>query len=205
MNRRRLLRVGAGGVLATVSGCLGLSDKAGDRGDREDITVTLAGPSLESSPRIASPAFEDGDGIPTRYTCDGADESPRVRIEGVPESASSLALVVDDPDAPGGTFTHWLLWDIPTSTETIPEGIPHGDTVASLNAARQGTNDAGQVGYSGPCPPEDDPVHRYRFLLIALGARLELEPSAERAAFDNALTNVAQSHDHLVGEYIRSS
>ena len=152
---------------------------------------------------VVSPAFADGDPIPTRYTCDGENVSPALSVAGVPPDGASLALVVDDPDAPGRTFTHWLLWGLPATTESIPEGVPTGETLSYLGGASQGTNDAGVVGYSGPCPPPSDGPHTYRFRLLALARPADIEPGADRAAFDDAVESVASTETVLRGTYDR--
>jgi len=216
MDRRSALRVGAGGVAIWLAGCLGDRSRGGGGGggDGQDggggdgqggggDPDASSGATLSGSPSIASPAFDDGDSIPTRFTCDGENVSPELSIAELPADASSLALLVDDPDAPGGTFTHWLLWDVPASTEAIPEDVPRGESVGGLNGARQGTNDADVVGYSGPCPPAGDGPHRYRFRLHALGEPLDLDAGADRAAFDEALSAVARSGSVLRGTYDR--
>ncbi|HKJ59670.1 MAG TPA: YbhB/YbcL family Raf kinase inhibitor-like protein [Halobacteriales archaeon] len=212
MDRRSALRVGAGGVAAWLAGCLGNRGGSGNGGSGGNDGPYGGGgggaadspaTTLSGSPTIASPAFDDGGAIPTRYTCDGEDLSPELSIADVPADASSLALLVDDPDAPGGTFTHWLLWDVPASTSRIAEGVPSGETLDTLGGATQGTNDAGVVGYSGPCPPADDGPHRYRFRLHALGEPLDLEAGADRPTFDQALGAVARSGSVLRGTYDR--
>lgn len=109
--------------------------------------------------RISSPAFADGADIPLRHTCDGDNISPRLTWTDVPGGTRSLALVVDDPDAPGGTFTHWVLYDIPAVTRELGQGGATGTS---------GRNGFGRSGYGGPCPPHGDPPHRYRFTLHAL-------------------------------------
>ena len=214
MDRRRALRVGAGGVAAWLAGCLGNRGGSGDGGNGggggdgpygggDRGATDSPATTLSASPTITSPAFDDGGAIPTRYTCDGEDVSPELSIADVPADSSSLSLLLDDPDAPGETFTHWLLWDVPASTSRIPEGVPSGETLDTLGGATQGTNDAGVVGYSGPCPPADDGPHRYRFRLHALGEPLDLEAGADRTAFDEALGAVARSGSVLRGTYDR--
>lgn len=157
-SRRRLLgTLGIG--LAGVAGCLGSPDVG-----QEPATGDF---------QVSSSAIPEGETIPTQYTCDGADQSPPLSIADVPDGAASLALVLDDPDAPGGTFTHWLLWNLPVDRTAIPEAVPREPTVDALGGARQGTNDFDEVGYRGPCPP-GDAVHTYRFMLYALDATLDV-------------------------------
>ncbi|MEF8788378.1 MAG: YbhB/YbcL family Raf kinase inhibitor-like protein, partial [Planctomycetota bacterium] len=134
---------------------------------------------MEGTLELISPAFRDGAEIPTRYTCDGDDVSPPLEISGVPDEAASLALVVDDPDAPGRTFVHWVAWNIPPDTSELPEG--------KLPAGREGTNSFGETGYGGPCPPEGDGPHTYRFKLHALDAKLDLEAGAGADALYDAM------------------
>lgn len=135
---------------------------------------------------LGSPAFHDGEEIPRRYTCEGDDVSPPLHIQDTPAAASSLVLIVEDPDAPGGTFVHWLLWNVPSRVEMLPEAIPRTATVSGLSPAAQGTNDFGRIGYGGPCPPPGPP-HRYRFRLFALDHTLSLDPGADRARLERAM------------------
>lgn len=151
--------------------------------------------------RLSSPAFADGADIPARFTCDGADVSPALVIEDAPPEARSLVLVVDDPDAPRGTFVHWLLWNLPPSTAELPEGIPGEPVVRSLGGARQGTTDFRRPGYGGPCPP--DGRHTYHFLLYALDRTLDLEAGAQRADLDRAMKGHIVAESMLRGSYAR--
>lgn len=152
---------------------------------------------------VSSLAFDDGEEIPTEYTCDGANSSPPLRIEGVPEDAETLALIVDDPDAPDQTFVHWLLWNIPADTEQIPQSMPQGPAVSDLGGAEQGTNDADEVGYSGPCPPEGDGPHTYRFILYAVDTELEVEAGATREELNDTLDGRTVGAGRLDGTYER--
>ncbi len=141
---------------------------------------------------ISSYAFENQGSIPSQYTCDGDGLIPPLEIVDVPEGTQSLALLMDDPDAPDGIFTHWLIWNIPPETLELGEGnIP--------STAVQGTNSAGQIGYVAPCPPEG--VHHYRFLLSALNKTLDLESGAVRDDFEDALKNNVIAKAELVGQY----
>lgn len=162
-----------------------------------------AGQSPDGSLTVSSSAFEAGDTIPTRYTCEGEDVSPPLTVAGVPEEAGSLALVADDPDAPGGTFVHWLLWNVPPDRTELPAGVARGETVADLGGARQGDNDAGTVGYNGPCPPPADDSHTYRFTVYAVDGTLDLEAGADRAALGDALDGRTLASGRLTGKFDR--
>ncbi len=132
--------------------------------------------------KLESPAFKNKEHIPSKYTCDGEDINPPLKISGVPEKAKSLVLLVDDPDAPGKTFIHWLVWNIPAQTKQIQEH-------SAAEGAIEGINDFGKPGYGGPCPPSD--THRYRFKLYALDKMLEIDSSA---ACVNDLENAMKGH-----------
>src|SRR5206468_9894859 len=121
--------------------------------------------------KITSSAFQEGASIPSKFTCDGADTSPPLQIADVPSGAKSLALIVDDPDAPSGLFTHWMVWNISPQTNIIGEG--------STRQGVQGTNDFGKSGYGGPCPPSG--MHRYYFKIFALDRELDLPSEIGRA------------------------
>jgi Raf kinase inhibitor-like YbhB/YbcL family protein len=152
--------------------------------------------------QISSPAFEEGSAIPARFTCGGEDLSPPLQIEGVPHAAQTLALIVDDPDAPRGTFVHWLLWNLSTEVTDLPEGLPMGNTVPGLAPAAQGTNDFGTVGYRGPCPPQGED-HRYRFHLYALDGMLRLNPGSDRARLEKEMEGKIVAEAELVCNFER--
>lgn len=142
--------------------------------------------------RITS-AFEHGRNIPAKYTCEGVDVSPMLRITDVPGNAKSLALIVDDPDAPTGTWIHWAMWNIPPETKEIPEGA---------NVGVVGITSAGSVGYHGPCPPRG-PAHTYRFKLYALDVTLGLKTGATVAQLEAAMEGHVLAMAELDGEYQR--
>ena len=143
---------------------------------------------------LRSSAFEDGGNIPSLYTCDGQDVSPPLEIGDVPEGTVALALVMDDPDAPGGTFDHWLVWNIPAGTAEIAEGTePEGV---------QGRTDFGRLGYGGPCPPSG--THRYMFKLYALGQELDLPQGARKSDLEAAMQGHILAEALLSGNYSRS-
>jgi Raf kinase inhibitor-like YbhB/YbcL family protein len=144
--------------------------------------------------KITSSAFQEGGNIPSKFTCDGSDTSPPLQITGVPSEAKSLVLIADDPDAPSGLFTHWLVWNIPPQTNSIAEGgAPKGV---------HGTNDFGKSGYKGPCPPPG--THRYSFKIFALDRELDLRALAKRSQVDAAMKGHVIAQGELVGRYARS-
>jgi Raf kinase inhibitor-like YbhB/YbcL family protein len=144
---------------------------------------------------LLAEGFQFGQTIPVRYTCDGVDVSPALDWSNPPENCKSYALVVDDPDAPSGLFTHWLVWDIPGDRLGLSEGSRVG--VA-------GTNDFGKPGYGGPCPPKGHGPHRYFFHLFAVDAKsLELKPGARRADFDRELRRHKTVEATFMGTYGR--
>jgi Raf kinase inhibitor-like YbhB/YbcL family protein len=140
--------------------------------------------------RILSPEFGHAAIIPAKYTCDGANISPPLLITDVPSSARSLALVVEDPDAVSGTFTHWLLGDIPVSVEEIHENTAPGVT---------GENDFQKVAYGGPCPTSG--THRYVFTLYALDCQLNLQPGMTKTVLLEAMQGHVVAQSELVGHY----
>lgn len=123
--------------------------------------------ALPTTIDLRSPDLEAGEPIPPRHTCEGADEPPALRWQGVPAEAAELVVLVDDPDAPGGTFTHWLVAGIPPEADEVGAELPTGAT--------QGRNGFADVGWRGPCPPEGDPPHRYVFSVIAVREPLGLQ------------------------------
>lgn len=152
---------------------------------------------------IKSPVFRDNEEIPRKYTCEGDDVSPPLVIESVPGGTRSLALIVDDPDAPDGTFVHWLLWNIDSTVVEIPEGAGRGGDPGPLRSATKGTNDFDDLGYRGPCPPSGK--HRYRFNLIALKEVIELEEGASREELERAMEGKVLEKVAYAGVYARGA
>jgi len=148
---------------------------------------------------ITSTAFINGGMIPPKYTCDGSDVSPPLAFAGAPAGAKTIALICDDPDAPRGTWVHWVLYNLPASAKGLPEQVPTQGTLP--NGARQGRNDFGNIGYGGPCPPSG--THRYFFRVYALDAELKLDPGATKAQLVKAMTAHILAQGELVGKYKR--
>lgn len=210
MDRRQFLSQSASGataLLATgLAGCAGVGDGDVEGGDDDEAADASPTPTIgDGDLSLSAPAFDDGGSIPARYTCDGENVSPELAVEGVPDGAGSLVVVVDDPDAPGSDpFVHWLLWNVPPETETIPRGVPQGETVDALDGARQGANGSGSVGYFGPCPPTDDGAHTYRFTLSALDGTLDVSAGAKRDALAEAMADRVLARTRITGEYDRN-
>ena len=150
--------------------------------------------------KISSPAFKNGEFIPVKYTCDGADISPPIKWENIPKGTKSLVLIVEDPDAPIGIFTHWIVYDIPANTEGIAENFPKKPEVKGI---KQGINDFGKIGYNGPCPPPGKP-HRSFFKLYALDKEtLGIQAGASREKVINALNGHIIGATQIMGLYGR--
>jgi Raf kinase inhibitor-like YbhB/YbcL family protein len=152
--------------------------------------------------QLKTPAFTPGDDIPRALTCDGADMSPALSWSEPPERTQSLALIVEDPDAPRRTWVHWVLYDLPPTERGLPEGLPPKSQLPS--GARQGRNDFGKIGYGGPCPPPG-PAHRYYFKLYALDKRLDLPAGATRAQVDRAMRGHIVAEADVMGRYRRNA
>lgn len=149
---------------------------------------------------ISSTAFEDGKMIPKVYTCDGEDRSPNIKWNEPPPGTKSFALICEDPDAPAGTWIHWVIFNIPDTTRELAAGFP--DAAEFPGEIRQGRNDFGRIGYGGPCPPSGKP-HRYFFRIFALDQMLNLPPGSDRKELDQAMENHILSNGHLMGKYKR--
>ena len=148
---------------------------------------------------INTTAFSEGEMIPTRYTCDGPDVSPDLAWSGVPDAAETLALICDDPDAPMGTWVHWVLFNIPSSLSGLPAEISPDATLES--GARHGTNDFRKLGYGGPCPPGG--THRYYFKLYALDTELNLDSGATKDQLLEGMQGHILAEAQLMGTYKR--
>ena len=143
---------------------------------------------------VSSPVFNNNSVLPTKYTCDGNNVNPPLIIENIPAAAKSLALIVDDPDAPGGIWVHWVLWNIDPETKKIEENtVPNG--------AHQGMNDFRQTTYNGPCPPAG--THRYFFKLYALDKMLTLSPNATKNDLEKSMNGHIVEEAHIIGLYQR--
>jgi Raf kinase inhibitor-like YbhB/YbcL family protein len=150
--------------------------------------------------QVTSSVFAEGAEVPVRYTCDGDDVSPPLAWTGIPDGTAAMAVVSDDPDAPGGTWVHWVMWGISADATGLTEQLPTADVLP--DGARQGRNDFGKVGYGGPCPPPGSP-HRYYFTLYALDAEPELEAGAKKSDLLSAIDGHVLAKGRLMGTYRR--
>lgn len=149
---------------------------------------------------LTTPAFKEGETIPIKYTCVGQDVSPPLRWSSPPRGTKSLVLIVDDPDAPVGTWVHWVFFNIPAHEGELPEGVPPKEALP--NGGRQGMNDFKRVGYGGPCPPPGKP-HRYFFRLYALDTTLDLKPRATKLQVLEACKGHILAEAQLMGRFGR--
>ena len=155
--------------------------------------------ALGAAMEVRSQAFKPGGMIPAKYTCDGADISPPLTWPDPPAGTKSFALIMDDPDAPVGTWVHWVIWNIPATARGLEENVPK--TASLPNGARQGTNDFKRTGYGGPCPPSG--THRYFFKLYALGSTLSLSPETTKSVLEDTMRHHILAQSELIGKYTR--
>ena len=185
-----LLRIASALALVALASCGGTSRASNEstgEGAVENATLTKL--------QLTSDAFKHGQPIPTQYTCDGADQTPALHWSDPPAGTRSFALVIDDPDAPSGTFRHWGVFDIPATARSIGGGQKLGTEVS---------NDFGKPGYGGPCPPKGHGPHHYHFKLFALDVeRLGVSPGATVVDVENAAQKHAIAQGELVGTYER--
>lgn len=151
---------------------------------------------------LTSSAFAEGGAIPAKHSCDGADVSPPLAWSGAPPGTVTFALIVDDPDAPAGTWVHWVLFNLPSNLMALPEGVPKTDPLRQFGAALQGRNDFRRVGYGGPCPPTGR-AHRYFFRLYALSVALPLRSGAGKQEVERAMRAHVLAETTLMGTYAR--
>ena len=168
------------------------SDKEPDLATQPQSSVTIA---------VTSPAFTEGSPIPVEYTCQGDNISPVLKWANVPDDTKSMALIMDDPDAPGRTFVHWVLYNIPATANGLSEASTR-ETAQSMGAA-EGRSGSGRSGYGGPCPPSGSP-HRYFFRVYALDTTIELDEGATKTQLLEAMQGKIIAQGELVGTYSRS-
>jgi Raf kinase inhibitor-like YbhB/YbcL family protein len=189
MTQHTALSIATALALAALASCDAREQANESNGGAAVQNITL------SKVELTSDAFKDGQAIPTQFTCDGANQTPTIHWADPPAGTKSYALVVDDPDAPSGTFRHWGVFDIPSSARSIGGGQRSGTEVG---------NDFGKPGYGGPCPPKGHGAHHYHFKLFALGVdRLNLSPDAKVVDVENEAGKHAIAQGELIGTYER--
>jgi Raf kinase inhibitor-like YbhB/YbcL family protein len=149
--------------------------------------------------KVTSSAWQEGETIPKRYTCDGENISPPLDFASIPEETQSIALISDDPDAPAKVWVHWVIYNLPKDTSHLQENIPPQERLP--NGALQGKNDSRTIGYTGPCPPGG--IHRYYFKVYALNKMLDLRPSATKQELLDAMQGHILGQGTLMGRYSR--
>ena len=184
------LRVATLGVGLMLLGCSG---REGEPIPGQEVTALAI--------EVTSAAFTEGSRIPVKYTCEGGDTSPPLSWTGVPAGTRSIALIADDPDAPGGTWVHWVYYGIPPNVAELPEGVPTNETLP--DKSRQGTSDFESVGYGGPGPPPGHGVHRYYFKVYALDTEVDLGPGATKKDLLARIEGSVLAEGRLIGTYER--
>ncbi|HXZ18572.1 MAG TPA: YbhB/YbcL family Raf kinase inhibitor-like protein [Candidatus Acidoferrales bacterium] len=148
--------------------------------------------------QLTTSAFPAGGSIPKKFTCDGADVSPALSWTDAPAGTQSFALIVDDPDAPGRVWVHWVLYNLPGATQKLAEGMAKDPEMG--DGSRQGRNDFGKIGYSGPCPPRGT-VHRYFFKLYALDSKVDLKPGSTKSDVERTMKSHILAQSELIGTF----
>lgn len=153
--------------------------------------------------KLTTSAFSDGSPIPAQHTCDGANASPPLAWSDAPPATKTFALIMDDPDAPAGTWVHWVVWNLPPTLAALPTNVARTETLKTFGAALQGNNTSRRIGYDGPCPPPGKP-HRYYFKLYALDTALSLEPGSTKADVERAMRGHVAAEAQVMGTYGRT-
>ncbi len=186
-NYAPLLQVYPAAGLCLVLAAAGVNSTAAEKAGKEHMQLT-------------STAFAEGAAIPVKHTCDSKNVSPPLKWSGVPAGTKSLALIADDPDAPVGTWVHWVVYDLPPTATELAEDAPKGQYLTG--GAKQGLNDFRHLGYGGPCPPHGKP-HRYFFKLYALDTLLDLKPGLTKKDLESAMDKHILAQAQLMGTYQR--
>ena len=178
-------------LLVLFSGCISDQPEQETQTKEETIMEQIS---------ISSDAFNDSTSIPVEHTCDGEDRSPALSWDTVPAGTQSIALIVDDPDAPGKTWVHWVIYNIPADSTGLPPGVPKNKTLD--DGSLQGKNDFGRIGYNGPCPPPGKP-HRYFFKVYALDTTLSLKSGATKSQLEASMSGHILAQGEMIGKYGR--
>lgn len=179
-------------LMLVVAGCATRPNVSAQNSASTSTPQTTGG-----SIKLTSTAFKEGEPVPRQYTCDGVNVSPSLEWSGVPKSAKTLVIFADDPDAPAGTWVHWVLYNLPAGNIGMVENLPATDELKA--GGFQGKNDFGKIGYGGPCPPSG--THRYFFKIYALDSELPLEAGATKAEVEKAMEGHVVAQGQLMGTY----
>jgi len=179
-------------LMLVVAGCATRPNVSAQNSASTSTPQTTGG-----SIKLTSTAFKEGESIPRQYTCDGVNVSPSLEWSGVPKSAKTLVIIADDPDAPAGTWVHWVLYNLPADNIGMVENLPATDELRA--GGFQGKNDFGKIGYGGPCPPSG--THRYFFKIYALDSELPLKAGATKAEVEKAMEGHVVAQGQLMGTY----
>jgi len=185
-------------VLLVLVAAVGCAIQQGAR--QETLSSTPTPQTTGGSIKLTSSAFKDGEQIPRQYTCDGVNVSPPLEWSGVPKSAKTVAIIVEDPDAPSGTWVHWVVYNLPADNIGMVENLPSTENLKA--GGLQGRNDFGNIGYGGPCPPSG--THRYLFRIYALDSDLALKAGATKAEVEKAMEGHIVAQGQLMGTYRKS-
>jgi Raf kinase inhibitor-like YbhB/YbcL family protein len=183
------------GLVAITALLMVIFNGCGEQQSEEQPEDRTEAPSNQSIMQLSSSEFQNNEPIPSKYTCNGSDISPPLAITDTLKDAVSLALIIDDPDAPMGTWVHWIVWNIDPKTTEIAEG-------SAPSGAVEGKTDFGRSGYGGPCPPSG--THRYFFKLYALDTELDLDPSSEKKDLEKAMKEHIIDQTEIIGTYSQS-
>jgi len=178
-------------LLVLLSGCISDQPEQEIQTDEKTIMKQIS---------ISSDAFNDGGSLPIEHTCDGEDRSPALSWDTIPAGTQSIALIVDDPDAPGKTWVHWVIYNIPASSTGLPAAVPKDSSLD--DGSLQGKNDFGRIGYNGPCPPPGKP-HKYFFRVYALDTALSLKSGAAKSQLEAAMSGHILAQGEMIGKYGR--
>lgn len=187
-------------IAALILGGAGCKGQSKNKAENKKSEISTGEQKMETI-NLKSSAFKDGDTIPAKYTCDDKDLSVPLEWTNVPEGTKSLALIVDDPDAPRGTWVHWVVFNIPPQIRRLPEGVSF-KTDSSFAGAIEGQSDFRKTSYGGPCPPRG-PAHRYFFKIYALDSMLDLTSRATKADLEKAMKGHILASGLIIGKYTR--
>jgi Raf kinase inhibitor-like YbhB/YbcL family protein len=195
MSADKVIAIATLALSLTVPGCRSDGSARKENIRKEGVNMPAAIETLD----IRSDVFKSGETIPTRYTCDGEDISPQISWSKTPEGTKELVLICDDPDAPMGTWVHWVAYGIPPETTSLSDNVPKKDTTMGF---KQGKSSFGRIGYGGPCPPRGS-IHRYFFKVYAIDLLTNLKPGATKEVVMKAIQGHILAQGELIGRYGR--